>query len=65
MQKTNQTIPLELTDRRQDDVDEFYADVEKAKRELRRVATRDLKTMCKGTWTLVLKNPYSYEIANS
>lgn len=48
-------------DRRPGDVPEYYADPEKAKKELGWVAERDLKEMCRDSWNWQRLNPNGYE----
>ncbi|MFC3686226.1 UDP-glucose 4-epimerase GalE [Hydrogenophaga luteola] len=48
--ESGQTIPFEITDRRQGDVACSYADIRSAARELNWRATRSLEDMCSSAW---------------
>ena len=52
----NVEVPYQYADRRDGDLPIFYADSNKAKKELNWVAEKTLDDMCKDSWNYVLKN---------
>ena len=49
-------IPYRIVERRPGDIDEYYADASKAKKELGWVAEKNLEDMCRDAYNYVLKN---------
>jgi len=60
---SNRTIPFMIAPRRDGDVGECYAGIEKAADVIHWRARRDLEAMCHDTWNWVCKNPRGYEAA--
>lgn len=56
-------IKYELAPRREGDIATCYADASLAKKELKWVATRDIKAMCKDAWNWQKKNPKGFQTA--
>ena len=56
----NKKIEIKLTNRRTGDVAEVVADVSKATDQLKWVATRGIKEMCRDTWKWQSQNPNGY-----
>ena len=50
------TIPYQITGRRPGDIAEYYANPEKAKKELDWETTRTLEDMCRDSWHFIQKN---------
>ena len=57
---TERPVPYEITDRREGDVAECYADPTKAKRELGWKAKKTLAQMCEDAWRWQSQNPNGY-----
>lgn len=57
---TNKKVNYEFTDRRPGDVAISYADVSKAKSELKWKAKRNIEQMCLDAWNWQVKNPNGY-----
>lgn len=60
---TDQTVPLEIVDRRPGDVAEYWANPAKAHATLGWKATRTLYDMCADTWRWQSQNPRGYRFA--
>jgi len=57
---SGKTIPYQFEPRRAGDIDEFYADADKAAAELGWRTERNMETMCADTWNWQSKNPKGY-----
>jgi UDP-glucose 4-epimerase len=60
---SNKKIPYRIVDRRPGDVAISFADVSKAKNELRWCAARSIEDMCADAWRWQARNPHGYEIS--
>lgn len=58
---TGMKIPYEITARRPGDIDECYADVNYAKKEIGFVAKYNMEDMCRDGWNWQKKNPNGYK----
>ncbi|WP_168016711.1 UDP-glucose 4-epimerase GalE [Halomonas salinarum] len=59
-QVTGQSVPYRIAPRREGDIDAFWADAGKAKRELGWWAKRGLEEMLRDTWRWQKNNPHGY-----
>ena len=57
---TSKKIPYNLTDRRLGDIDQCYADINKANNKLGWEATKNLEDMCQDSWRWQKNNPNGY-----
>lgn len=57
---SGQTIPYEITDRRPGDLPEYYANADRALKELDWKTTRSLEDACRDTWNWQSHNPNGY-----
>ena len=53
-------LPYKIAPRRPGDVDEIYADCNKAHQELNWTCEKDIIDMCKDSWNWQKKNPKGY-----
>ncbi len=58
---TGRGIPYEIAPRREGDLDEFYADASKAKRELGWQVEKTIEDACRDSWNWQSTNPNGYE----
>lgn len=59
--ETSQNVPYKITNRREGDLPEFYADPTKANRELNWQTTKTIGDMCRDTWRWQSNNPNGYK----
>lgn len=59
--ETGQNVPYKITNRREGDLPEFYADPTKANRELNWQTTKTIGDMCRDTWRWQSNNPNGYK----